>query len=317
MDAGQAADALIERVRARPWGLAVIVHDEDSTEIRIDPGVDEMTEDSTFQIGSVTKTFTGVLVADCVIRGELSLEATVGDIMAADAGGAAAVTVEQLATQRSGLPRLPPNLDSATIDRSDPYAAYSAADLVAGLAATQPSQPGTYEYSNFGFMLLGHLLTTATGTPYADLVTDRIFAPLKLTSAGCPPPDADRLRGYTGTESTPWWTTQLPGAGGIGMNIADLGRYLRAHFDGSGHDILDQAMALATTLRVGPPSGMGLGWGHQGGGWWHNGATGGFRSFVALHQPTRTAVGLLANSSDAEVLDAAGFRILTQMLSDR
>lgn len=317
MDAAQAADALVERVRARPWGLAVVAIDGDATEVRIDPGADEMTEESTFQIGSVTKTFTGVLVAGCVNRGELALEATVGDILRPDAGGAAAVTVEALATQRSGLPRLPPNLDPATVDRADPYAAYSLADLVTGLAAVEPSPPGTYEYSNFGFMLLGHLLTTVTNTPYAELVTDRIFAPLKLTSAGCPPSDADRLPGYSGSEQTPWWTTQLPGAGGIGMNIGDLGRYLRAHFDGSGDDSLDQAMTLATTLRVGPPSGMGLGWGHQGGGWWHNGATGGFRSFVALHQPTRTAVGLLANSTDADVLDAAGFRILTQMLSDR
>ena len=311
--AAGAADALVERVRARPWGLAVVAIDGDDTVVRLDSGVDELTAESVFQIGSITKTFTGLLLATAVVRGEAALDQSVGDVLGDRAGRAGAVTLGALATQRSGLPRLPPNL--AVTDRRDPYADYSEDDLLAALSTVELASPPPFEYSNFGFMLLGLLLGEITGVAYAELVAARVLEPLGLRSAGCPPPEAGRVPGYSGASSVPWWRTSLPGAGGIGMSIADLGAYLRACIERStGDGALDDALELATSMHAEPPNGMGLGWAHQGGGWWHNGATGGFTSFAAFHGPTRTAVGLLANGAGVSGLDAAGFEVITAMV---
>lgn len=313
MDAGESALKMVERVRSRPWGLAVAALAGDAVEIAYDRGDDDLDDSSLFQVGSVTKTMTGVLFADAVLRGELSAQTTVGALLGF-AGGASEVTLESLATQGSGLPRLPPNLDVARVDRSDPYAAYDLSDLVQALREVEVG-PATYEYSNFGFMTLGACLASATGHPMPDLLEERLFLPLGMTTAGCPPPETSRLPGYSGAERTPWWSTKLPGAGGVGASIRDLARYLRGHVSPP-EGRLGAAIEIASTIHGGEPA-RGYGWVHQGGGWWHDGATGGFQSFVAFHRPTATGVALLANSNHANSLDAVGFRTLTEMIASR
>lgn len=309
-DATSTAALLVERVRARPWGMAVVAISGDDIEIAWDAGDDPLDASSLFQIGSITKTMTGVLFADAVVRGEAAADLTLGTVLGVE-GPAAAITLGALAVQRSGLPRLPPNLDIGTIDQADPYAAYTEGDLLDALAAVEIGPPGQL-YSNFGFMTLGLALRRLCGRTMPELLQERIFEPLGMTTAGCPPSEDGRVPGYAGSSRTPWWTTQLPGSGGVGMSIVDLGRYLRAHVDPPA-GVLGEAIDLATSLHTSDP-GMGYGWTHQGGGWWHNGGTGGFHSFVAFHRPTRTGVGLLANSGDADVLDKVGFATLTELV---
>jgi CubicO group peptidase (beta-lactamase class C family) len=311
MNADEAAALLVSRVRRRPWGLAALAVTGDNVVTAFDSGDDELHAGSVFQIGSITKTLTGLLLADCVSRGELALSTTIGDVLP-ETGAAAALTLEAIVTHRSGLPRLPANLKPA--DPKDPYAAYHDDDLFDALRNVELGVAGTFEYSNFGFMTLGRVMKEATGLDYADLLQRRVFDVIGMKSAGCPPGLDRRIPGYHDGEETPWWGTNLPGAGGIGMNIEDLGRYLRAYLDGTGDDRLDEAMTLATTMTVEPPHGMGLGWMHQGGGWWHNGGTGGFRSFLCFHKPTRTGVAMLANTGDAEMLDRIGMATITEMV---
>lgn len=311
MDAGAGASLLVQRARARPWGLATAALVGDLTEVRLDEGDDALDEASLFQIGSVTKTMTGVLLADAILRQETTAAATLGEVLGLE-GGAAGVTLGQLATQRSGLPRLPPNLDPSSVDQSDPYAAYTEDGLRQALAEVELG-PGEHLYSNFGFMTLGLALAAVTGSPLAQLFRERIFEPLGMTSAGCPPAEQGRVTGYSGPAPTPWWTTQLPGAGGVGASIGDLCLYLRAHVDPPA-GALGEAIELATTIHAQAPGPMGYGWAHQGGGCWHNGGTGGFRSFVAFHRPSRTAVALLANSAQAEMIDGVGFATLTEII---
>ncbi len=315
MEAEVGAAALIERVRARPWGLAVAAIARGRTAIRLDAGADPIAEETLFQIGSITKTMTGVLLADAVLRGETSLTASLGDVLGADAGNCSEVTLLELATQRSGLPRLPPNLDLAAIDRADPYAAYTADDLIAALGMVDTASRGTYAYSNMGFMVLGVALGRVAAMPFAELIQQRLFDQLGLQGARCPTPlDSDDIApGYSGAEQVPWWHTNLPGPGGVGMSIADLATYLRAHIEPDTTP-LGAAITLATEMHADAPSAMGLGWVHQGGGLFHDGGTGGFRSFAAFHRPTATGVALLANSAQADVVTAAGFGVLTQMV---
>lgn len=312
-DASEVAADLVSRVRARPWGLAVAAVIGDEAHVTTDAGDEPVSETTTFQVGSITKTITGVLLAEAVLRGEAALTTSVGKVLA-DAGKAKDLTFLDLATQRSGLPRLPPNLDPRAVDADNPYADYHESDLFAALDLIDAPVAGTYGYSNFGFMLLGLLLREVSGSPYATLVQERIFGPLELASAGCPPTEESRAQGYSGTRQVPWWETNLPGAGGVGMSMDDLTHYLRAHIDPDSSPV-GPAIELATTLHAEPPSGMGLGWGYQGGGWFHDGGTGGFSSFIAFHRPSRMGLALLANGGNVD-LASVGFAALTDLLRD-
>jgi CubicO group peptidase (beta-lactamase class C family) len=312
----EAASAEIVRVvrahpfRVRPWGLAVAVVDGGEVSIALDQAGDPLTERSLFQIGSVTKTMTGLLLAQAVVGGGVELLATVGSILGDAAGNAKSVTLLELATQRSGLPRLPPNLEPE--DPSNPYANYTEADLLAALQMVERAEPGRYEYSNFGFMLLGLLLERIAGRSYAELVTTDVFEPLELCDAICGVPEhGDFVPGYRGAETVPWWQLQLPGPGGVAASITDLASYVRAFVDPPG--LLREAIDLCIAEHTAAPPAMGLGWVLQGGGHWHNGGTGGFRSFVAFHARSQTGVAVLANTHDAEMIDGVGFRVLTEL----
>jgi serine-type D-Ala-D-Ala carboxypeptidase/endopeptidase len=309
----EATETLIRRVRGRHFGLATAALEGDATQFALDPGADPISGSSLFQIGSITKTMTGVLVADSVQRGEASLDTRVKEILDAP-GRCGDLTLRDLATQHHGLPRLPPNLDVGAVDEDDPYAQYTEAHLMEALEQVETPQPGTFGYSNFAFMLLGLLLGRISGSPYPELIRSRLFEPLGMDDAICglPPGTVDAAPGYSAGRKVPWWSTQLPGPGGVGSHIEDLARYLRAHMDPDSTP-LAQAVDLAASVHAGETHKMGLGWHAQGGGWWHNGGTGGFRSFCAFHAPTRTAVALLANEADAS-LDSTGFAVLTDMV---
>lgn len=309
----EATDTLIRRVRGRHFGLATVALDGDATHFAVDSGTDPISSSSLFQIGSITKTMTGVLLAEAVQRGETSLDTRVKEILDA-AGNCGDLTLRDLAAQHHGLPRLPPNLDANVVDEDDPYAHYTEAHLLEALGQVETPQPGSFGYSNFAFMLLGLLLGRLAGSPYAELIRSRVFEPLGMKDSICglPPATIDAAPGYSAGRGVPWWGTQLPGPGGVGSHIEDLARYLRAHIDPESTP-LARAVVLAASVQAGETRKIGLGWHAQGGGWWHNGGTGGFRSFCAFHPPTRTAVALLANEADA-ALDSAGFAVLTDIV---
>jgi len=314
IDASQAAASVVNSLRSRPWGVAVAVLANGVTELALDPGADNLDEDSYFQIASVTKTMTGLLVADCVVRGEASLDSTVGAILGDRAGNCAGVTLLGLAAQHSGLPRLPPNLDPAKVDRQNPYASYTEAELLDALRLVGAPTPA-YGYSNFGFMLLGLLLGRITGVAYADLVRERLFAPLGMTKAMCGlPPAGGRMPGYAGTSQTPWWTSLLPGAGEVACGIRDLAHYIAACI--SPPAAMAAAFQLALGVHAQGPPVMGLAWVHQGERRAHNGASGGFRSFVEFHAPTSSGIAVLVNGPDANI-DRVGSTTLAELIRSR
>lgn len=313
--AARAAQDIIDRICVRPWGMVAAAIDGDESSIVIDQGQDAIDEDTLFEIGSVTKTVTGSLLASCVINGEAELGSTIADLIGDRAGAARDVTLLALATHRAGLPRLPPNLSLEDVNPDDPYATFDETQLLEALTITD-LHPPVFEYSNYGFMLLGWLLSQITSLPYEDLARKRLFEPMQLRSARIGPAE-HASPGYEGARTKQWWLQPLPGAGGVAMSGHDLARYLRFQLDEGETNLLRPTLDLATTTHAGPPDEMGLGWVHRGGGWWHNGTTGGFRAFVAFHRPTRTAVGLLANSVDTVVLDNVGFAVLTGMVQAR
>ncbi len=276
------------------------------------PGRSALDEHTIFEIGSISKTFTGVLLADAVGRGEVRLDQPVAELLpegtVMPGAGGRAITLEQLSTHRSGLPRLPGNL--APADARDPYADYDAQRLYGFLATyALPRAPGdSAEYSNLGGGLLGHALTLRAGLPtWGALVERRITGPLGMRETFVEVPPAFRGALAAGHNEDmavvpPWHFDALAGAGALRSTAADMLVYLASALDTS-RGPLRQAMALARTPRadISPGTRIGLGWMVSGPPtspiWWHNGGTGGFRSFAAFDPARQVAVVVLANSA--------------------
>ncbi len=267
-----------------------------------------------YEIGSITKVFTGILLADLVRDGTVTLDQPVqallpeGVIMPVK--GDQPITLRHLATHTSGLPRMPSNFQPK--DPTNPYADYDAKRLYAGVqSATLQSAPGEqYAYSNLGMGLLGHVLSLAAGKPYEVLLRARILDPLGMRDTAITltdPMKARRAPGHRadGTPTPGWDLDAFAGAGAIRSTVDDMLTFLEANL-ARGETPL--AASLATAMErhaepVGQPVRMGLGWhfGAAPGGRWHNGETGGYHSHAGLLLENDVAIVILANTATGKV----------------
>lgn len=194
-------------------------------------GADENTE---FEIGSVTKTFTAEILANQVEAGRVSLDTTVGDLIDAGDAPVADVTLRELANHTSGLPRLGDRdvigdiLSSVT--GSNPYEGVSQQDLIDQALDAELSDRGEESYSNLGPALLGQLLAIEADTTYEDLLQEQILDPLGMTSTypmtyGSVSDNAPRGLVSTGREAEPWEMGGYIPAGGIRSTPADMALY--------------------------------------------------------------------------------------------
>lgn len=305
---------LITSLRASHVAIAAALVREGERSVEVDAGADPVDAETLFEVGSITKTMTGTLLAVLVGDAVVSLETTVGELLDG-AGAVAGTTLRALATHSAGLPRLAPNHDRNRFDPEDPYAAYDADALLEGLAETQLHESGQAEYSNFGFQLLGHLLEVAAGRPYDELVVERVLKPAGCTQPRCGRFEAAdrRIPGYAGDKETPRWRQPLAGAGGVELGIDDLSRWLEANLHPE-RTALAEAVVLAQQVHWGDPmNGRGLGWRHYNGGLIQNGGTGGFHSFCGF-VPGLAGVAVLTNLGGWEAVDGAAIRFLTNLL---
>ena len=299
------------------------------------------TAQTLFEIGSVTKTFTGLLLADAVERGLVRpadpIQSYLPDSLEVPTHASGPITLEQLATHRSGLPRMPSNfMASALANPQDPYAGYSVRDLLAFLDGYKlPRAPGAeYAYSNLGTGLLGHLLARRAETSYAALVQSRIAGPLGLSDTRIElTPDQQRrfAQGHneSGTPTPPWHIPALGGAGAIRSTTADMLAYVRAYLTASDTTALDRALHRAMTPIADTDLGdaerfagtqIGYGWHVTPRGddaiVWHNGGTGGFSSFVGFNRATNRGVVILANAAISSDVTSAGFTLMEALLHE-
>jgi D-alanyl-D-alanine-carboxypeptidase/D-alanyl-D-alanine-endopeptidase len=276
--------------------------------------------DTVFEIGSVTKVFTALLLADMVARGEVALTDPVGKYLPPDVK-VPTITLEQLATHTSGLPRLPANL--APKDGNNPYADYTVAQLYEFLSTVPAARDGgaPYDYSNLGAGLLGHALARRAGTDYETIVRTRILGPLgmKSTSIALDPAMKERLAPGHDAGMKPaanWDLPTLAGAGALRSTANDMLTFLSAAI-GLTKSPLAAPMAsmLATRRPIGEPGHeIALGWHIYNGGdpeiVWHNGGTGGYRTFVGFDPKRRIGVVVLSNASTGEGVDDIGRHLL-------
>jgi serine-type D-Ala-D-Ala carboxypeptidase/endopeptidase len=281
-----------------------------------------------FQVGSVTKVFTALLLADMAARDEVRLSDPAAHYLPGARNAASPVTLADLATHTSGLPRLPGGLFwSALIRPRDPYARYPVSWFrrAARRALRTGSGGSPYAYSNFGYGLLGYLLGRAAGSTYETLVTTRVCGPLGLadTTFGVPGPSrATKAQGHQHGRPVPDWRMgALAGAGALYSTAADLARLLQACLaasdDPASGGPLASAIRASLTPRQPIPGGeIGLAWHQTRRGdhriIWHNGMTGGFSAMVAFDPDRRLGVAALANSAcrPPSPLDAAVLAVL-------
>ncbi|MER5862104.1 serine hydrolase domain-containing protein [Kitasatospora sp. NPDC002040] len=223
-------------------------------------GAKPVRADTRFALGSVTKTFTGLLLAEMVARGEVGYEDPIDRYLPAEVlpgyPQERPITLLHLATHTSGLPRLPVGLIPAALPRwfTDPYATFSRSHLLRALPRTPVrGMPGAQvRYSSLGCGLLGLALENAAGVRYEELLASRICGPLGLIDTSCGP-DREPSHGYRRGRRVPSFRLPaLPGAAALSSTADDMLRYLQAHLAVDAVPIPDRggtAAALKAALR--------------------------------------------------------------------
>ncbi len=273
-----------------------------------------------YEIGSVSKVFTGLLLADAVVAGDVTLDTAAADLLPKGvkmpSKGDDPITLRHLSTHTSGLPRLPSNLHSK--DANDPYADYDGKKLAAFLNSHRLERaPGEkMEYSNLGAGMLGLLLARQAKTDYETLLVDRIARPLAMDDTLLTLSDDQKSRlapphSGAGLPDHNWRFDALAGAGAIRSTTDDLLRFATAQLDPptgeSAEGKLGQAIELAWQVHQKPIDkedfSMGLGWhvARDGSTRWHNGQTAGYHAAIFINRPLKVAVVVLTNTATMEV----------------
>jgi len=280
--------------------------------------------DTVFEIGSVTKVFTSLLLMDMVRRGEVALDDPIAKYLPSGVKvperNGRKITLADVSTQSSGLPRMPSNFTPK--DSANPYADYTVQqmyDFVSGYQLTRDIG-SQYEYSNLAVGLLGHALSLRAGKSYEALVRERVCDPLSMSDTRItltPGMKARLAIGHTATlEAVPNWDLPtLAGAGALRSTVNDMLTFLAANL-GFTKTPLAQAMADEVSIRKPAFPGMEIAYA-----WhvetkdgssiiWHNGGTGGYRSYIGFDPKARTGVVVLTNVSTPAGPDDIGKHLL-------
>lgn len=279
--------------------------------------------ETVFEIGSATKVFTGILLADMTREGKVKLEDPVQNYLPESVRLSVRndrpITLYDLATHTSGLPRMPDNF--ASTDPRNPYADYSVESMYAFLSDHElPRDPGAEsEYSNFGMGLLGHVLAIQANTDYESLVRRRIAAPLGMHETMITLSSKLKARLAQGHDGNlrpvaNWDIPTLAGAGALRSTVNDMLKFVAANLG-----LTESALSAVLQDAQQPREDHGPGGTRVGLAWlisskdgvtitWHNGQTGGYHSFVGFDRERRRGVVVLSNASTS--IDDIGFHLL-------
>lgn len=269
-------------------------------------------ETTIFEIGSVTKTFTSLLLAEEVVAGRMKLDDPINlylpDSIPALNFQEKPITLQQLSNHTSGFPRLPTNIFTAEVDPKNPYKHYNTDSLYSFLMRYHPSvMPGMqFSYSNFGAGVLGTIMERKLNSSFEQLIVGRICEPLRMGHTGITLGETARqslAQGYNevGEATSPWNLASLKGSGAIRSTLNDMIKYIQAQMKSKGQ--LKKAIELShrTTFQSKDES-MGLGWRirskDQKTYFHHSGGTGGFRSYVGFDPTSQTGIVILSNAAE-------------------
>ncbi len=283
--------------------------------------------DTLFEIGSVSKPITGLMLALMAEKGEVKLDDParrhIPKGLVVPRRGEREITLLELATHTSGLPRNPPNQQRLVLKDAavavNPYGTYDAKSLADGLAEIRlkdEARPG-FAYSNLGAGLLGEALAHRAGMSYPELARALVFGPLNMKDTSAAPSRGQRGRMATGHggngKALPGWTfLTLHGCGAVCSTPNDLLAFHEAYC-GRAATRLRKAMRATLERRSAAfgRTGTGLGWFVQEvagrTAWWHNGGTSGFKTCNWFCEKPPVALVILCNSGSDAVDDGRDF----------
>lgn len=268
-------------------------------------GPESVDASSLFEIGSITKVFTGILLADLVKTGKVRLDTTIGELLDERwmlDPAVASITLHELSTHTSGLPRLPTSgrmMARLLLRSSDPYRGLTTEQLFEELAAIgsdRLERRSQMQYSNFAFAVLGRLLEQAAGAPYEELIEQRVLNPLELDGMGFTElltSDPALIDGHRNNlqPAHHWHFGSYAPAGGMAGSLSQLEHFLLAAMSA------EPGSALSLSIEEG------LGWAHSDHDdrqlIWHNGQTGGFHAFVGFYRDGSQGIVALSNASNS------------------
>jgi len=278
-----------------PEGQRIVVHGKSGA-----PDGRPLDGDTVFQIGSVTKVFTGLLLADMVQRGEVAIDDPAAKYLPAGVTmpqRGRPITLLDLSKHVSGLPAMPTNF--SLLARPDPYRAYSAEQLYRFLSSHELGrEPGKQEYSNLGVALLGRLLARHAGMEYEPFLQQRVLGPLGLASTSITlnadqqrrlAPGHDRFLQPVDT----WEMLAMPASGSLRSTANDLLKFVAFNLG-----VRETPLYAAMTYQRTPMRALGWGRSRLGGEevYGHDGGKEGYRSAVVFNPRRRTGVVVLSNA---------------------
>ena len=282
--------------------------------------------DTIFEIGSMTKVFTSLVLMDMVRKGEVALTDPVSKYLPASVKvperNNKKITLQDLSTQSSGLPRMPTNFHPK--DESNPYVDYSVEQLYQFISGYQLTRDigAQYEYSNLGVGLLGHVLTLRAGQDYETMVRTRILDPLGMNSTRVTLTPDMKARLAVGhgpnLDPVPNWdlSPAVAGAGALRSSANDILTFLAANL---GYIKTPLAADMAAEVSIRRPAGapdmqIAYAWHIQSKNGnsiiWHNGGTGGYRTYMGYDPKSRAGVVLLTNIASTADPDDIGRHLL-------
>ena len=262
-----------------------------------------------YEIGSITKVFTGLLLAQLELDGKVQLTQTleqfIPELKGKDAGK---ITLRQLVTHTSGLGFRPVNLEIK--DYNNPYAQYSEKDLIKGLVEYQ-EQPGTlgvFQYSSWGHGVLGYVLGKISKKPYEELLKEKIITPLKLKDTTITLSSSQKSRAAQGYDEflnevglRDHLIFQAPGA--LKSTPEDLFEFIKFQLSTKNKKSIDKASLQAQqALEKAEDRDIAYGWfiDQKSGSpvLWHDGSTNGYLSFLHVDKTNDTAYFMLTNTAN-------------------
>ena len=310
-------DRLDAWIKGQPGGISVAWVDADGVTFFQSGKIDSenpnpITPDTQYEVGSITKVFTALLLAESERLGKVSRNDSAAKFLLPPDDPAQAalakITLLSLTTHTSGLPRLPGNIGANPDANPNPYAAYDRAALLAALKTHGPTAAvgGPVAYSNFGVSVLGEALAAAWKKSYSDALRKHVLDPLGMSTtsvglAGSPPLPHLAPGHANGKRVANWTFLACAGCGAVRSSARDMAKFLGACLGGNETPLHEAIRATMQPQFPVPELGeqIGLGWMITGEKenpvYWHNGATAGSHAFVAFCPKTGAGLVLLAN----------------------
>jgi len=269
-------------------------------------------ENSIFQIASITKVFTSLLLQILCDEKVVKMEQTLDELIGTKfklSNDAKKITLKQLATHTSGLPNIPKEIQNKILNQFgkeglvlNPYSHIDTNLVFKYLEDTKDNHKmGNFVYSNYGMGLLGHILELITNKSYEALIIEKILNPLKMenTNTSLTQETKELLtKGYNakGKQTPLWEFNALYGAGAINSNVADMLKFIKSNFD-TNSTLYNSFYSISNSN---------IGWMEAGfmenffgnkNILWHNGMVGGYSSYLSIDPNKKTGLIVLTNRS--------------------